>query len=78
MEPWKAILFGAVGTWIIAIIAVGDRLIGFILSPKLRIQLNGFSGTTANHGNDHKARYYFGESKTGGGRLVVHAKRRSF
>ena len=59
MDPWVAILIGAVGTWLIAIVAVGDRLKGFFLKPKLRIERNGFSGTKATHQNGLSARYYF-------------------
>jgi hypothetical protein len=59
MEPWIAILIGAVGTWIIAIIAIGDRFINHIFKPKLRVVGKGeFSGTLAKHGNGQKARYY--------------------
>lgn len=58
MDAWVAILIGAVGTWIIAIVAVGDRLRTFFLKPKLRIQPNGF-GDLADHGDGKKARYYF-------------------
>ncbi len=43
MEPWRAILIGATGTWIIALFAIGDRLIG----PKLRVRHTGFSGDMA-------------------------------
>jgi hypothetical protein len=52
MEPWVAILIGAVGTWIIAIFAVADRFKGLFLQPQ-------FSGTTAAHSNGQRARYYF-------------------
>lgn len=58
MDPWKAILIGAVGTWIIAIVAVGDRLKEFFLRPKLHIQRYGF-GDIADHPKEQKARYYF-------------------
>jgi|SRR6266404_5316806 len=58
MEPWIAILIGAVGTWIIAIIAVGDRLIAYLFRPELRVEKGEFSGTVATHAGDQKARYY--------------------
>jgi hypothetical protein len=45
--------------WIIAIFAVWDKLKGFFLAPKLVIERNGFSGTTATHQNNQGARYYF-------------------
>ena len=53
MESWVAILIGACGTWIIAIIAIGDRLIG----PRLRVRKGEFSGSMAQH-PPHSARYY--------------------
>lgn len=58
METWQAILIGAVGTWVIAIIAVGDRALNYFFKPKLRVVDKGeFSGTLAKHG-DQKVRYY--------------------
>jgi hypothetical protein len=53
VDTWIAILIGAVGTWIIAIVAVGDRLIG----PRLRVGKGDFSRTMAQHAADW-ARYY--------------------
>lgn len=58
MEPWKAILIGAIGTWIIAIIAVGDRFISYLLKPKLHVDKGTFSGMLPTHTNGKKARYY--------------------
>jgi hypothetical protein len=58
METWKAILIGAVGTWVIALIAVGQRFTSLWLRPKLRVESNGFSGTIAIHTDGRKARYY--------------------
>ena len=58
MEPWQAIIIGAVGTWIIAIVAVGDRLFNILLRPRLRVEPDGFSDAVAEHDNGHKARYY--------------------
>jgi hypothetical protein len=54
MDPGGAILIGATGTWIIAVIALGDRL----RRPRLRIKKDGFSGTKASHGTQ-SVRYYF-------------------
>jgi hypothetical protein len=55
METWVAILIGACGTWIIAIIAIGDRLIG----PRLHVLKGEFSGSMAQHPDAaHSARYY--------------------
>jgi hypothetical protein len=59
MPTWIAILIGAAGTWIIALIAVGGPILRLILAPRLQIERNGFSGTTATHNNGQKARYYF-------------------
>jgi len=59
MAVWQAVLIGAVGTWIIAIVAIGDRLRGLFLRPRLRILPDGFSGTIVNHNNGQRARYYF-------------------
>ena len=53
IEAWQAILIGAAGTWIIALIAVGDRLI----KPKLRVRKQGFSPNISHHDNV-AVRYY--------------------
>jgi hypothetical protein len=58
MEPWQAILIGATGTWLIAMIALGDRFISYFLKPTLHVQKGAFSGTLATHQNRQKARYY--------------------
>jgi hypothetical protein len=54
VDTWIAILIGAVGTWIIALVAVGDRLIG----PRLRVGKGDFSGTMGQHAAGCWARYY--------------------
>jgi len=59
MPTWIAILIGAAGTWVIALIAIGGPIFRFIFRPRLTVQPNGFSGTTATHNNGLKARYYF-------------------
>ena len=58
METWVAILIGAAGTWLIAVIALSQRLTSYFLRPTLGVELDGFSGTIATHGNGRKARYY--------------------
>jgi hypothetical protein len=68
MAPGCAILIGAVGTWVIAVAALWDRLSTFFL--KLYIERYGFSGTTATHQNEQKARYYFVRVKNPCRRIV--------
>jgi hypothetical protein len=58
MEPWIAILIGAVGTWIVALMAVGDRFINWLLKPTLIVERGHFSGTVGMHPGDLHARYY--------------------
>jgi hypothetical protein len=58
METWKAILIGAVGTWVIAVIAVAQRSTSGWLRPKLCVERNGFSGTIVTHPDGKRARYY--------------------
>jgi hypothetical protein len=58
MEPWVAILIGAAGTWVIALIALGQRFTSYWLRPTLYVEVAGFSGTMATHGNGRKARYF--------------------
>jgi hypothetical protein len=58
METWKAILIGAAGTWVIAVIALAQRFGALFLRPTLRVEMEGFSGTIARHGNGLSARYY--------------------
>jgi hypothetical protein len=49
METWKAILIGAAGTWVIAVIALAQRFGALFLRPTLRVEMEGFSGTIARH-----------------------------
>lgn len=59
MDPWVAILIGAAGTWTIALIAIGAPIFRLAVKPRLRVERNGFSATTATHTNGRQARYYF-------------------
>jgi hypothetical protein len=58
METSVAILIGAAGTWLIAVIALWQRFTSYFLRPTLRVEVDGFSGTIARHGNGREARYY--------------------
>jgi hypothetical protein len=59
METWIAILIGAVGTWVIAIIAIWDKFLSSrFLRPTLHIGTGEFSGTPARHRTGQSARYY--------------------
>jgi hypothetical protein len=59
METWKAILFGAVGTWLVAIFAIwGERLRSWLFKPGLTVGKGEFSGDLATHEGGQRARYY--------------------
>jgi hypothetical protein len=59
MEPWQAILIGAAGTWLIAVIAIWDKFLSsWLFRPSLRLGAGEFSGTLARHQNSQSARYY--------------------
>ncbi|HEX3524829.1 MAG TPA: hypothetical protein VHT52_22420, partial [Stellaceae bacterium] len=58
METWKAILIGAAGTWVIAVIALAQRFGALFLRPTLQVEMDGFSRTISRHGNGLNARYY--------------------
>ena len=59
METWKAILIGALGTWLVAIFAIwGEWLRSRLFKPELRVSKGEFSGNVATHLNGKRARYY--------------------
>jgi hypothetical protein len=60
VETWKAILFGAVGTWVVAVLAIwGERIRSYLFKPGIQIGKGEFSGSPAIHEGGHAARYYF-------------------
>jgi hypothetical protein len=59
MEVWVAILIGAGGTWLIAIIAIWDKFISaWLFRPGLVVGQGEFSGTAGTHEDGRAARYY--------------------
>jgi hypothetical protein len=58
MEPWKAILIGAAGTWVVAVMAVFGDGVKSWYRPKLNVGKGEFSNSLAMHGNGQSARYY--------------------
>lgn len=58
MSNSTAILIGAAGTWLIAVLALTQRLGPYFFRPKLTVEADGFSGTLATHNNGLKARYF--------------------
>ena len=59
MQPWQAILIGAAGTWVVAILAIwGEKIRLWLFKPTLDIGQGEFSGTMARHAGDRSARYY--------------------
>jgi hypothetical protein len=59
MKTWQAILIGAAGTWLVAILAIwGERLRAWLFRPTLRVGKGEFSGTVGKHQDGKSARYY--------------------
>jgi hypothetical protein len=58
METWTAILIGAAGTWIVAIMAIwGEWVRSRLFKPKLEIVPKGL-GLVVTQNDGHKARYF--------------------
>ncbi len=58
MEPWKAILIGAAGTWVVAVMAVFGDWVKSWFKPRLNVGKGEFSNSPAIHANGQSTRYY--------------------
>jgi hypothetical protein len=58
MEPWKATLIGAVGTWAVVVMAVFGDWVRSWYKPALKVSKGTFSNLLALHNNGQSARYY--------------------
>src|SRR4051794_27803630 len=58
MEPWKAIIIGAAGTWMVAVMAVFGDWVKTWYKTALNVGVGEFSNSLAMHNNGQSARYY--------------------